>query len=92
MITEELFVKVIESMRIQNHEDRKNGELIAEAFGSDMAILYDNSKLIVSIIDLLSLYFDREEIEHYCFELNFGKPNSENAFYSPQELYKKLTS
>lgn len=30
------------------------------------------------------------EVTHYCFELNFGKPNIEGTYESPQELYDRL--
>ena len=77
MIEKEIFVQAIESMMVQYAEDKKNSEIIGEMFGSETFNLYDNSKLYRQIIDLLSLWFSKEDIEHYCFVLNFGKIGEE---------------
>jgi hypothetical protein len=45
---------------------------------------------------LLHRYFPKDEngfseIEHYVFDTNFGKPNSEGDYETPEELYLRLT-
>jgi hypothetical protein len=30
------------------------------------------------------------EIEHYCFDLSFGKPTHESIYENPSELYQRL--
>jgi hypothetical protein len=94
IISQELFVKVIQSIQLQLAEDKKNSELVAEAFGATDFSLYDNHKLINSIIDLLEVYFDpkffREEITFFCFQLNFGKLANDEDFESIEQLYCRL--
>lgn len=90
-MTEELFVKVIETMRVQYNEDQVNSRLIGEVFKSKEFNLYDNSKLYCQIIELLSIWFDKGDLEIYCFQMNFGKPSSDSEWETPQMLYKRLT-
>lgn len=95
-MNEEIFCFVLESLRLQLQEDKKNGELIKEAFNSDFFVIYDNSRLIKSIIKLLQIYFPIDsdgycEISHYCFEMNFGKLGQDSEWETPQMLYKRLT-
>ncbi len=92
MISEELFIKTLTSLMLQLAEDKKNGELISEAFGGgEYYPMYDNSKLISVIIELLSIWFDKEELEHYCFVLNFGKIGHESDYESFSQLYHRLS-
>jgi len=91
IISEEQFSKAIDSLRIQLAEDKKNSELVAEAFGATEFALYDNHKLINTVIDLLSIWFDKSELEHFCFVLNFGKLANDEDFESTAELYERLT-
>ena len=90
MIPKELFVETINVMMVQVKTDIKNGELIQEAFNSEMAILYDNSKLLNALINLLSIYFDKSELQHYCFQNDVGKLGEE--YESPEMLYDRLIS
>jgi hypothetical protein len=90
MIQKELFTETINAIMIQVKTDIKNAELISEAFNSEMFILYDNSRLINALINLLSVYFDKSELQHYCFEKNFGRIGDE--YESPEELYDRLIS
>jgi hypothetical protein len=89
MIPKELFVKTMDSLIVQIQKDKINNDLIKEAFG-EFAITHDSSLIIKSVIDLLVIYFDREEIEHYVFFTNFGKVNPESDCLSAADFYDKL--
>ena len=82
IISEEQFSKAIESLRIQLAEDKKNSEIVAEIFQSTEFNLYNNERVINTVIDLLAIWFDREELTHYCFQLNFGKLANDEDFES----------
>jgi len=86
MITQEQFVNAIETMRLQRYEDKKNGELLQEAFLLNEFPIFENSKLYNQIIELLSIWFDKEELVHYCFVYEFGKLDGETV----EMLYKRL--
>lgn len=91
MITKKLFIQTLTNLMVQISEDKKNGELISEAFGGgEFYPMYDNAKLIASIIDLLAISFDKEELLHYCFTLNFGKIGTEENHESFSALYHRL--
>lgn len=90
MIPQELFVETINAMMVQVKTDIKNADLIQEAFNSEMAILYDNSILLNALINLLSVYFDKSELQHYCFQIDFGKLG--NEYESPEMFYDRLIS
>lgn len=88
MISKKDFVLAIESIRSQIIKDRLNAEALGDMFpGSELA-MYNNSLLIKQIISLLSIWFPREELEHYCFEKNFGKVGDQ--YESADEFYSKL--
>lgn len=89
-ISLELFSKSIESIRLQLAEDKKNSEIVAEIFQSKEFNLYNTDKLVDTIIDLLAVYFDRGELIHYMFCLNFGKISDEEDFESIEEFFKRL--
>ncbi len=92
MISKELFIKTLTSLMEQLADDKKNGELISEAFGGgEYFVMYNNEKLINSIIELLSIWFDKEELTHYCFVLNFGKIGNESDHESFSQLYDRLS-
>ena len=48
--------------------------------------------MYLKIIRGLLVFFPngREEIEHYCFDNNFGKPTSESEYDTIENLYNKL--
>lgn len=51
--------------------------------------------LIKKIFTLLSLFFSNNkdaflEIQHYCYEINFGKPFPDSEYITPGELYENL--
>lgn len=86
MITQEQFVCAIETMRLQRYEDKKNGELLQEAFSLNEFPIFENSKLYNQILDLLGIWFDRKEIADYCFVYEFGKLDGETA----DELFERV--
>jgi hypothetical protein len=90
MISEELFIKSIEALRLQMYEDKVNANIVAEVFGTSEFNLYNNEKLVNAIIDLLSVDFDKEELTHYIFDLNFGKPSPDSEWEIPKMLYYRL--
>lgn len=95
MITKEIFVDTINSLQKQIEYDIKIGEFIKESFGIEYeAVLYDNSIVTMALFKILQHIFPPEkshcEIEHYCFNLNFGKPTPESEYESPKELYDRL--
>jgi len=90
MITQEQFVCAIETMRLQRYEDKKNGELLQEAFSLNEFPIFENSKLYNQIIDLLGIWFDKDELFHYCFICEFGKIGSESEWETPEKLYLRL--
>lgn len=90
MISQEQFVNAIESMRLQKYDDKKNVELLQEAFLINEFPIFQNDKLTNTIIDLLSIWFDRESLEEYCFIREFGKTGHESEWETPEELYNKL--
>ena len=90
-ITKELFCSSIEALRKQNHKDRTFASLMDEAFGAEIGLLYNNQILIDWIIDLLATEFDKEELIHYCYFLNFGKLSSEEDFETEEQLFDRLT-
>lgn len=91
MISKTDFCKAIESMRTQTAHDLKSGDLVKEAFGTNVLLLYDNSELFKTIIDLLAIWFDKSELEHYIFDLNYGKPSIDSDWLTPEEFYDNLT-
>jgi hypothetical protein len=90
MISKELFVKSIEAIRLQLGEDKVNATIVAEMFGAKDFCLYDNDKLVNAIIDLLSVDFDRNDLTHYCFDLNFGKPSLDSEWETAEMFFDRL--
>jgi len=88
IISKSDFIEAINSIQIQLYEDKKNAEIVAEMFQASEFNLYDNNRLICTIIKLLSFWFPKEDLEHYCFQLNFGKNGEE--YESPEEFYDAL--
>lgn len=90
MITEEVFVEAIEVMRLQKFADKKSFGLLEAAFQLSESDIFNNDKLYLQIIDLLSIWFDKSELTHYCFEMNFGKPFSDSEWETPGMFYNRL--
>jgi hypothetical protein len=77
-------------MRLQKYDDKKNGQLLQEAFSMNEFPIFHNDKLVNTIIDLLSIWFDRESLEEYCFIREFGKIGPESEWETPNQLYSRL--
>ena len=90
IIPKENFVFALTAIQEQLAKDKRSAELIAEALEIDEFVLYDNSLLIKQIINLLSIWFDKEDLEHYIFDLNFGRIGEEVT--TIEEFYEQLTS
>lgn len=76
-ISKEVFVEVIEHLHQQYLQDKEYVEGISAVFGTDMP-LYDNSHLLKSSLELLRVFFPKDEegfcdIEFYCYVCEFGK-------------------
>ena len=89
MISKETFVNLINSLMVQINKDQQTEELLTEIYGK-YHLIPENKLLITSVIDLLSLHFDQEELIFYIFDSNFGKENSESELLSPEEFYNQL--
>ena len=81
LITQEAFTALIEAVRLQTLKDRSNAITMGEVFNTDGINPYDNSILIKAIVSYLQLHFPKHhglcEIEHYLFDMNFGKVGEE---------------
>lgn len=82
MITREIFVGAIDSIREQMTTDKLNCAVLTDMFPGSELSTYNNSLLIKGILDLLRLWFPRDadgfcELEHYCFDLDFGRGAAE---------------
>jgi hypothetical protein len=80
MFGKETFIDTINFLEIMVKEKKKNKETIL---------------LIKKIFTLLPLFFTdynnaKIEIEHYCYDTNFGKPSLDSEYITPGDLYEKL--
>lgn len=94
-ISKELFISVIESIRIQCCNDRVNSEFLEGMFPGSTIARYGHDSLFKSMIELLQVWFPRDEnghceIEHYCFALDFGRWNKEEVV-TAENLWDQLT-
>ncbi len=91
MIDKKVFCDSLNRIKKQMDYDKKTAELLKEAFGIESNFIYNNNELILCTIELLSIWFEKSELEHYIFDLNFGKPSSESDWLAPEEFYDNLT-
>lgn len=94
ILFKEVFISAVESIREQMQQDNKHAASIAEIFNTDGINTYDNSKLVKTAISLLQVQFPRDkegfcEIEHYCFDMNFGKIGND-ILVTPEDLWDRL--
>lgn len=90
MIEKHIFVQALETIQNQLAKDKVNSSLIKEAFSINDDFVYDTSHLQMQIIDLLSIWFDKDELIHYCYETNFGKPSPESECLEIGDFYDLL--
>ena len=94
LLTQEHFVSTIDAIRMQLHKDYAYADAVSTLFNTDSIGPYDNSILVKQLISLLQMYFPRDkegfcDIEHYCFEFNFGKCGDQELI-TAEDLYYKL--
>lgn len=63
----------------------------------NLAYMCGNDEIVSKIIIGLQKYFPKDkngfcEIEHYCFDNNFGKPTTESEYDTIENLYNRLTN
>jgi hypothetical protein len=97
MIGKALFIDSIEAIRLQMAYDTAKAEAMSNVLNIDEVTipLYDNSMLIKAIINLLRVSFPKDatgfcEIDHYCFDMNFGKISEEEVI-TPEDLWNRLS-
>lgn len=95
MISKEVFVSVLGGVESQYRKDVGYGDGLRDVFGFRDYVLYDNSDLVKSVLDLLRVYFPVDddgfcEIEFWCYYQNFGKLGEE--YESPEQFYDRLVS
>lgn len=86
------FISAIESLQLQASKDIDHSNAINKVFSTDA--YYDNSVVVLAVIKLLQVFFPKDEngfceIEHYCFDLNFGKV-SDQELITPEDLWNRL--
>lgn len=91
-ITKEVFISTIDSLQAQVSRDIAASNAISQVFDTDA--VYDNSLLVKAVIKLLQIHFPKDEngfceIEHYCFDMNFGKIQGEELV-TAEDLWCRL--
>ena len=91
-LPKDVFISTIESLQLQVSRDVDASNAISKVFATDA--VYDNSLLIMATIKLLQVFFPKDEngfceIEHYCFDMNFGKIGSDDLI-TPEDLWDRL--
>lgn len=91
-LTKELFISTIESLQEQVCKDIAASNAISQVFDTDA--VYDNSLLVKALIKLLQVYFPKDEngfceIEHYCFDMNFGKIQDQELI-TAEDLWDRI--
>lgn len=86
IIEKKVFCQAIESIEQQHLKDKINSKLIQEAFNAKEDFLYDTSLIQNQLINLLSMWFDKDDLVHFCYFENFGKLNEESF----EDFYDRL--
>jgi hypothetical protein len=91
-ITKDVFISTIESLQLQASKDIDASNAISQVFNTDC--FYDNDVLVKALIGLLQVFFPKDEngfceIEHYCYDMNFGKI-SDQELITPEDLWYRL--
>lgn len=100
MLEKKLFCSVMERLMLQIIQDKEISSFFYVNSGSIMSnsLTYNNKNVITALMDLLHEYFPRDkdgfsELEHYVFDLEFGKPLKEGGeVESLESLYKRLVN
>jgi hypothetical protein len=91
-LSKDHFISAIKSMQLQKSKDIDNSNAISKVFNTDA--VYDNDVLVLELIKFLQMFFPKDEngfceIEHYCFDMNFGKV-SDQELITPEDLWDRL--
>jgi len=92
LLPKEIFISTLDCLREQTLKDIDASIAISKVFATDA--VYDNSLLIRATIKLLQVFFPKSEngfceIEHYIFDMNFGKIGSDDLITS-EDLWDRL--
>jgi hypothetical protein len=98
MIEKKLFCSVMEKLMLQILQDKEIASFFyinsRQSFFATCS--YNNRHVITALMDLLHEYFPKDnegfsELEHYIFDLEFGKPIKEGMETETfEQLYKRL--
>lgn len=57
-----------------------------------LAYISGNDDVVLKIIKALLVFFPdgKDDLEHYCFDNNFGKPTPESEYDTIEDLYERL--
>lgn len=96
MITEQFFTHIIDTVEAQMRYDVEQSDSLSSVLKIEEGAVpvYDNSRVIRLALDFLHLFFPKDEngfscIEHYCFDLNFGK-SLDGPVKTSKDLYHEL--
>lgn len=94
-LTKTHFVSTIEAIRQQLCKDIAYADAVSSIYNTDSIGPYDNSLLVKQLISHLQLFFPKDEkgfceIEHYCFDMNFGKIGDQELI-TAEDLWDRLT-
>jgi hypothetical protein len=94
-LLKDVFISSIESIRLQTAKDMSNADIVGQIFNIDAIGTYDNSLVTKAVIALLQVHFPKDEngfceIEHYCFDMNFGKIGNQELI-TTEDLWYQLT-
>lgn len=91
-LSKEVFINSINALQQQTAIDKQHAHVLSEMHQCD-AGLYNNNLLKTTIINLLQAEFPPIDgycdIEHYCWDLNFGKAGEQEVI-TPEDLYEQL--
>lgn len=97
LLSKELFISTIESIRLQYVQDVEYSNAVSTVFNISDGVVppYNNSLLIKSLVSLLQFHFPRVDghcaIEHYMFDLNFGRISHEKEVITIEDLWYQIT-
>ena len=89
MISQGLFISLLERLRQQHLQDKEYVDGLIVVFGTESFSMYDNSQLVDGILEVMSVGDDefREIISDYCYVHDFG---NKSDFGSSLEFYLHL--
>lgn len=91
-MNKDLFVKMLDALRDQNDKDVERATVLSEIYGNDIDPT-DNSILTSAIFQVMKEAFGSialSEIEHFCFEQDYGRSVNRGAGQLWDQLLKDL--